>query len=102
MTAPRSIHLGANVYHHGWQHQNRLLADCVQPLLKEIDAQGIPLRFWFDRFDTRGPHVFSLLTVPEPRASEVRHLLSRTLDAYLAEHSTAGALDLEQVEAFHK
>jgi hypothetical protein len=95
-------HIGTNIYHYGLQNQNRLLVDCLKPLLATMGGQGIPVRFWFNRADLRGPHIFALLTVPPAFADEVRLLLTQALADYLAQHSSAGAMSPEQVQAFHE
>ena len=62
-------YLGLVAYCWGQEQQDRLLTECLKPAMEEWRSSGLTRRFWFDRFDARGPHVLGLLTTtPEARA----------------------------------
>lgn len=94
-------HLVLNVYQGGREDQDRLLAACLGPAVEELRAHGLAPRFWFQRFDARGPHVFVLLGVPDDAVAEVRTRLEERLDAYLAAHPPTEAIGPDEVERRH-
>jgi len=100
-SASARVTLGANIYHHGARQQNRLLAECIAPLLAEIRRPGIPVRFWFDRFDARGPHLFTLFTVPAASGPPIQALLARAFEEYLSRQPSREALSSEKLEEYH-
>lgn len=99
--AGAAVHLGANVYCHGAEHQNHLLGECFGPLIHRLRRSAVPVRFWFDRFDARGPHVFALWSVPPAAASGVRDLLARELASFLAEHPSREVVPAADLKRFH-
>lgn len=76
--------LGANAYCWDLEQQNRLLYSCVTPLLAELQRSS-PCRLFFDRHDTRGPHLLLLLTVPARARVAASRLFEERLEAFLAE-----------------
>lgn len=96
------MHLGCNIYYWGDREQNRLLHHCLGPLAARLEAQHLCERFWFGRFDARGPHVFALFVVPEPaiRMELVREV-SATLARYLADCPSGVTLSATELEARH-
>jgi hypothetical protein len=92
--------LGMNVYCWAWEAQNRLLAECLAPEVRGLCAEGLIRRFWFDRFDARGPHVFGLLTLPAEAFPEVSERLVARLDEHLAAHPSRD-LPRERLQEFH-
>jgi lantibiotic biosynthesis dehydratase-like protein len=94
-------HLALHVFHWGDAPQNRLIAECLVPAARELRADGASRRFWFTRFDTRGPHVFALFTPAAGREAELRRRLARRLDAYLAAHPSTVELSPEEIERRH-
>jgi hypothetical protein len=93
-------HTGCNVYFWGEREQDRLLVECLGPAAEELRGQGLADRFWYDRFDARGPHVFALFSGPDEAAPETGRRLAARLDAYLAERPSAVVLE-EELAARH-
>lgn len=75
--------LGANAYCWDLEQQNRLLTSCLAPLLAELDRSGAPCRLFFDRHDTRGPHLLLLLAVPASSRAATGRLFAERLEAFL-------------------
>jgi hypothetical protein len=94
-------HLGLVAYCWGMSEQSRLLASCLAPAVADLRGHGLR-RFWFDRFDARGPHVFALFTVPSERFEEVRNLLDSRLAAWLADHPCQVEITEEELIARHR
>src|SRR5262245_16132099 len=93
--------VGANVYCWDQEAQNQLLVSCLQPCVEELRRSLGFTRFWFDRFDARGPHVVALLTVPlGADLLAAGHLESR-LSTFLSTHSQPSTTGLEEVEKRH-
>jgi hypothetical protein len=96
------IQIGLTVYHWGQRPQDRLLADCLGPLACELRQEGLLRRFWFDRFDARGPHVFAVLTSPLDAAPEVRRRAAERVETHLARHPCTEALSQHEIEQRHR
>jgi hypothetical protein len=94
-------YVGANVYCWDQEAQNRLLIDCLQPCAEELRRETGFTRFWFDRFDARGPHVVALLTVPLGADLLAADRLEGQLNAFLSTHSRPSTTSLEEVEKRH-
>jgi hypothetical protein len=90
-----------NVYFWDFTEQNRLLAECVGPAVHALRRGGALEHFWFDRFDTRGPHLVLLLDAAAGRDGEVRAGLQAALDAYLAHAPSTRVLAAEELELRH-
>ena len=101
MREHRSI-LGLVVYYWGWQEQNRLLAEWLQPFAKGLKTEGRLPWLWFDRFDARGPHLFGLFDIPSPDQPAVRRRLSDQLRRYLQKKPSEILLDTEELEEHHR
>lgn len=97
-----TVLLGANVYCWAQAAQNRLLLECLAPAVREIRDQLGPLRFWFDRFDARGPHVISLLTLPAGAETGARQLLAARIESFFSAYPERGTLPRESVEKRHE
>lgn len=93
--------LGLNVYYWGSRQQDQLLVDCLGPLMKELREAGLLECFWYDRYDSRGPHLFVVAEVPENRKDEVQGRTATRLDRYLAENPSREELSLDQLAGFH-
>lgn len=97
------ICLGLNVYHWGARQQDRLLVECLGPVVEECRQEGLVERFWFDRFDARGPHLFILLTLPghdegvEAGEDEVARRVEVRLTSYLTAHPSSEVLSSERL-----
>jgi hypothetical protein len=101
-SGPFAVHVGTNVYCWDQEAQNRLLAECLGPLTEELRQDFGFTRFWFDRFDARGPHIVALFSVPLGADLIVAERLENRLLAYLAIHSRPGATLRKQVETRHE
>lgn len=77
------VHLGANAYCWDLGQQNRLLVECLVPLLAELEQENIPVRLYFDRHDVRGPHLLLLLSVPATAKLVAGRQLAAALGAFL-------------------
>lgn len=98
---PRA-NLGLAAYVWGALHQDRLLVECLAPAVGELRRQGLAHRFWFDRFDARGPHVFAVLTLPREAAPEAGDRLADRLREHLAAHPSSVALTEDQLAHRHR
>jgi hypothetical protein len=78
--------LGLTVYLWSLDAQNRFLSSCLAPVIEELRQEGLVSRFWFERMDIRGPHVFAPIKVPDGAAAEVSKRLSARIGAHLAEN----------------
>jgi hypothetical protein len=98
-------HLGATVYCWTPAEQDRLLVQSLGPLARQLRREGLATRFWFDRFDARGPHVLVVLTPAAGARSAVAERLTCRLGGFLATCSEVpgqGAeLSAEDVERRH-
>ncbi|HKI01912.1 MAG TPA: lantibiotic dehydratase C-terminal domain-containing protein [Thermoanaerobaculia bacterium] len=86
---PEQVHLGAVVYVWGAAAQDRLLNRCLGPAAEELRRRGVASRFWFDRYDARGPHVFAVLTVRPERQEEISKALAGELRRFLDEQPSS-------------
>lgn len=94
-------HLALNVYHWGDAPQHRLLVECLGPAAQELAGDGLLRRFWFTRFDTRGPHVFALFTPAPGRAEELRGRVAALVEAHLRTHPSDVFISAEELERRH-
>jgi hypothetical protein len=95
-------HLVCNVHHWGRGPTNRLLAECLVPAVRELRGAGLARRFWFQRFDARGPHLFVLLGTEPGRADELGRLLSTRLEAWIAAHPSTEPLTGDELRTRHE
>jgi len=96
-----ATHLGIVVYAWGALAQDQLLLDCLGPAAGELGRRGSARRFWFDRFDARGPHLFALLTVPPEAREEIAATLAARLAAHLAAHPSTLEIPAERLARLH-
>jgi hypothetical protein len=94
------VHVAVTTYFWGPRHQDRLLRDCLGPLAAAMRREGMADRFWFDRYDTRGPHVVAVLTTDGPAAAVSDRIRSR-LEPYLLAHPSDTVLRPEELAARH-
>ncbi len=74
--------LSAHVSYHDWP--DRLLTDCIQPLVDELGRAGSLQRFFFVRYADGGPHVRLRFGGAEAELERrVAPVVSRHLGAYL-------------------
>ena len=93
--------LGANVYLWDRDLQNRFLARYLRPAMTELRDRFTDFRFWFDRYDIRGPHIW-LLTFPPPSTRDAtRSLLIRCFDDFLRHEAMGSPTDTKAIEARH-
>jgi hypothetical protein len=100
MTEPVS-HLGANIYCWSQTEQNLLLVECIEPAVRELREGVGSTRFWFDRFDARGPHIVILLTLPTGALAEAKDRLQARIDAFLVAHPPSGMVRMVEAEKRH-
>jgi len=98
----RARHLGANVYLWDRPEQNRFLTRCLQPALRELRREGRVQRFWFDRFDARGPHLFLLFAVLPGSFSPLRDELADRWTVYLRESPAAPGPAPDEIAERHR
>lgn len=97
----KMIHLGVNIYVSGHFQKDRLLVECIGPVAREVRRRGSLVRFWFDRFDARGPHIFAVLTIPAEIQRAVTMLLSTRITRHLATCPASDDLDPTELAARH-
>jgi hypothetical protein len=93
--------IGMNVYQWGSSHQNRLLVECVAPIAKELLQSGQADRFWFDRFDARGPHVLILLASSSDSVADPSGMVLERLQQYLTTYPSDEVYSDEEVARRH-
>jgi hypothetical protein len=101
MTGSRERHLALVAYSWGMIEQSHMIATCLAPAVADLREQGLR-RFWFDRFDARGPHVFALFTVPAERFEAARAFVAERLAAYLADYPSRTELSADELAARHR
>jgi hypothetical protein len=93
--------LGVNVYCWGQTAQNLLLTECLAPAAQQLRDEFGFARFWFDRFDARGPHIIALFTLPRGAAPPATVRLASRLEGFFAAHPERGEVSDESVEKRH-
>ena len=96
-----AYYLGANVYCWSQTEQNVLLAESLEPALRGLRSELGTVRFWFDRFDARGPHVVALFALPPGTGPVAEARLRPCLEGFLATHPPAGTVWPEEAEKRH-
>jgi hypothetical protein len=94
-------HLGLNAYFWGDREQDRLVVDCLAPLQDQLRRDALLERFWFDRFDARGPHVLAVFTVPESAVELARERIAAAVGSYIREHPSLAGLSADEVAKRH-
>jgi hypothetical protein len=93
--------LGLTVYLWSLDAQNHCLSSCLAPALQELRREGLVSRFWFERMDIRGPHVFAPIRVPDGAEAAVSARLSARIDRYLAERPCPLAMTPAELQFRH-
>ncbi len=93
--------LGLIVYRWGRRSQDRLLVECLGPLAAELWGSGQVDRFWFDRYDARGPHLFAVFGAAQDDLDRLAGQLGGALDRYLAKNPSPEMLAPERLERVH-
>jgi hypothetical protein len=101
MSNEHRVHLGFNIYYGNQKAQNHFLVHCLRPAIEEARRE-FPLRFWFDRFDARGPHIFLLVTVPGHCREEARSLLSVRFSEFFDAGPNPEPMGPEEARARHE
>jgi hypothetical protein len=96
------MYLGCNVYYWGEREQNRLLAECLGPLASRLKTEHLCRRFWFDRFDARGPHLFLLFGTEPATRQALTTQVTETLSSYLAASPSQTNLSPTELAARHQ
>lgn len=96
-----ATHLGIVVYAWGALAQDQLLLECLGPAAGELCRRGVARRFWFDRYDARGPHLFAMLTAPPEAREEIAATLASRLAAHLAAHPSTAEISPERLSWLH-
>lgn len=96
------VHLGLAVHRWSQREQNLLMTECLAPLARDLSRKWPDFRFWWDRFDQRGPHVFSLWTVDDEHRVEMEQELTGRLDAHLADRGDLDQVSGESVRVRHQ
>lgn len=94
-------HLACNVYCWGARASERLLAECLAPAVRALRASGLAERFWFQRFDARGPHLFVLLGTAPGRADALREALGARLRAWMDANPSTETLPDDDLRVRH-
>ena len=95
--------LAINIYCFSDAGQNRLLTEVLGPACERFFESGALTRFFFDRFDARGPHVFAILALADAEAErEVLAALGKELEAFLADLPELAGPDEEEILARHQ
>lgn len=82
--------LGANVYLFTARMQNRFLAEVLAPGLPALASGRDGFRFWFDRFDARGPHLFLLFWVEASEIDDLRAQMEALISDFLESSRALG------------
>jgi hypothetical protein len=93
--------LGLVVYRWGRRSQDRLLVECLGPLAAQLWRNGQVDRFWFDRYDARGPHLFAVFGASQDNLDRLTGRLGGALDRYLAGNPSPETLTTERLERIH-
>lgn len=97
------VQVGACVYCWGEQEQRRLLLDGLRPWAREALADGLALRFWYCRFDARGPHVLVLFATTAARREPLAAFLEDRIGDFLRRSPSAAPLEREvQLRRHHE
>lgn len=95
--------LGANIYLWERLEQNRLLARVLAPEIERLYADGAVDVVFYDRFDSRGPHVFlSLRVTAESSRESVRSRLRAVIEPFLAEKQPSEIYDEAGLAKLHE
>ncbi len=94
-------HLALNVYRWSEAAQDRAAAGCLAPMVRALRGAGAVRRFFFTRFDARGPHLAAYLGVAPGRGAEVDDALSAALAGHLAASPCAASLTHAELATLH-
>jgi hypothetical protein len=96
-------HLGLNIYYWGRGSQDRLLVDCLYPLTLDLRRDGRLERFWYDRFDARGPHLICLFTPGSGTTiGELESAIDPRLLSHIARDPSLETVDPDELATRHE
>jgi hypothetical protein len=90
------------VYRWGWRFQDHFLKVWLEPTVAELKRERVIRAFWFDRFDTRGPHLSVVLTLADASFSEAAERVLPSLMQYLAAFPSTDPLSQDEVADLHE
>lgn len=96
-----AAHLGLVVYFWGRAEQIRLVVDHLAPAVRSLRRDELVQRFWFGRFDARGPHVFALFSSPARHLATLEARLSAGLDDYLVAAPSTVEIAPDELATLH-
>lgn len=99
--APLPRRVGFAAYLWNLADQDRLLVETLVPTVTELRAEGLVDRFHFDRFDTRGRHLYGFVTTAEGRQAAVGERLEIALRQHLPDGPGASPVSLEERQRAH-
>jgi hypothetical protein len=94
-------HLALNAYRWGDAAQDRVLAGCVEPAVRRLRGAGRVRRFWFSRFDARGPHLALFVGAPDGCAGDAGAVLTEELERWLAADPCTTVLAADELARRH-
>jgi hypothetical protein len=95
-------HLGIKIYHRALHTPTRVLTQALLPLVDGWRQDNPSIRFWYTFYDSRGPHIFALLSVPNALTEVVRARIDERLSRHLLEKPLATAVSEEEVKKRHQ
>lgn len=97
MTRPvERTHLGLVVYASSLAEQNGLVREVLAPRSRACCNEIEGERWWFTRFDARGPHLFAVFTLAAARHAQVVEGLTADLETYWSRRPAATVDDDER------
>jgi hypothetical protein len=94
--------LGCTIYYFGEHEQDRLLVECIAPLARALRERALCRRFWFCRFDARGPHIMVVLTVAAESRAELEARVSAAVQGYLDASPSRIEIDQTVLDERHR
>ena len=96
--------LGVNVYLWERLEQNRLLSQVLSPEVDRLYAESKVDIVFYDRFDSRGPHVFLSLRLVEPveEEAQVRASLRAAIEPFLDGKEKSNVYGEEELQKLHE
>jgi hypothetical protein len=97
----RRMTIGCNIYLWSIPEQNRLLTECIAPLVRDLLASGASDSFTCSRFDARGPHVMAIFGATTATQREVTSRVDSAIAAYLSRLDRVEVPSQAELEARH-
>ena len=96
------VYLGANIYYWGNKEQTRLLLNGVRPWNTRAREAGLIQRFWYCRYDARGPHLFILFATQPESQADLQTFLEAEVESFLRSNPSTEFLSREELEKRHR